>query len=70
MNLDEYKYLWESEKDSWVLVNSPYGYGVINKRTQSMLLVSDESLENAIIDKMLAAGNKTYDDIESAYADT
>lgn len=70
MNLDEYKYLWESEKNDWVLVNSPYGYGVINKRTQSMLLVSDESLENAIIDKMLAAGNKTYDDIESAYADT
>lgn len=69
MKLDEYKYLWESEKEDWVLVNSPYGYGIINKQTRSMMLVSDEVLEKAIIDSMLAAGNKVYDDIDSAYAD-
>lgn len=68
MNLDEYSYLWESERDNWVLVNSPYGYGIIDKKTHSMLLVSDNDLEAALIDKMLASGNKTYENIDDAYA--
>ncbi len=39
MNIDEYKFLWESEKADWALVNSEYGYGMVNKITQMALVV-------------------------------
>lgn len=69
MNIDAYKYLWEEEKEDWVLVNTEYGYVIVNKRTQSALLLSDDALEDEIVQKMKNAGNKEYDDINTAYAD-
>lgn len=69
MNISEYEYLWSTEKNDWVLVNTSYGYGIINKVTQSMLMVSDDELEKAFIERMLAEDCKTYDNIKDAYAD-
>lgn len=69
MNLDEYKHLWETEKNDWVLVNTKYGYAIVNKRTQSALLVSDDELESAIINRMLKEGNAVYENINVAYSD-
>lgn len=69
MSIDEYKYLWEEEKKDWVLVNTEYGYAIVNKRTQSALLISDDNLEDEIIHRMKAAGNTIFDDINVAYAD-
>lgn len=69
MNLVEYEYLWGKEQNNWVLVNTSYGYCIVNKREQSALLVSDDDLEDALIEKMLVAGNKTYENINDAYAD-
>ena len=69
MNISEYEYLWSTEKNDWVLVNTSYGYGIINKVTQSMLMVSDDELEKAFIERMLAEYCKTYDNIKDAYAD-
>lgn len=69
MNVNEYSYLWEEEKRDWVLVNTSYGYGIVNKRAQTALLISDDDLEEAVIDKMLAEGNAVYDDINLAYND-
>ena len=37
MNLSEYKYLWTTEKDDWVLVNTTFGYGIVNKTEQVVL---------------------------------
>ena len=31
MNIDEYAYLWTTKKDEYVLVNTEYGYGIVNK---------------------------------------
>lgn len=69
MNIDEHKYLWQEEKEDWVLVKSEDNYFIINKRTQMVLLVSDEELDQALIQKMLDSGNKVYNDIEEAYND-
>ena len=69
MNLDEFKHMWESEKDDWVLVNTKYGYAVVNKRTQMALLVSDDELDKAVIRRMLEEGNRIYDNITDAYTD-
>ena len=69
MDLSEYQYLWTSEKEKWVLVSTDYGFGIINKFSQSMLFVSDDKLETALIDRMKAEGCKIYDNIKDAYAD-
>lgn len=69
ININEYDYLWNSEKGDWVLVNTSFGYGIVNKKTQSALVVSDELLESALIDRMLSEGNKQYNDINDAYSD-
>ena len=69
MIINEYEYLWTTEKADWVLVDSSYGYGIINKKTQMYLSVSDDALEKALIEKMLTKGSKTYNNINEAYAD-
>lgn len=70
MCIDDYKYLWTTEKDSWVLVNTEYGYAIVNKKDQKALLVSNEKLADALVEKMLNAGNRTYENINDAYADS
>ena len=69
MNISEYEYLWTTEKNDWVLVNTSFGYGIVNKTEQMVLLVSDEELEQALIENMLSNGCKVYDDIKDAYND-
>ena len=70
MCIDDYKYLWTTEKDSWVLVNTEHGYAIVNKKDQKALLVSNEKLADALVEKMLNAGNRTYENINDAYADS
>ena len=69
MNIDEYSYLWTDKKEEFVLVNTEFGYGIVNKKEQTVLAISDESLEAEIISKMMAEGNHKYDNILEAYAD-
>ena len=69
MNIDEFSYLWTTQKEEWVLVNSDYGCFIINKKTQMMLHIDSDELEEAIIQKMLEEGNQIYKDILDAYAD-
>ncbi len=69
MNLDDYSYLWTTDKDDFVLVNTECGYGIVNKKKQLFLLISDDELADQLIQRMLAEGNKKYDSILAAYAD-
>lgn len=69
MNIEEYNYLWTTQKDAYVLVSTEFGYGIVNKIRQTVLSISDETLEDAIIQKMLDEGCKVYADILEAYAD-
>ena len=41
----------------------------MNKIEQTVLTISDEDIYQAVIQKMLAEGNKIYDNILDAYAD-
>ena len=70
MCIEDYNYLWTTEKDSWVLVNTEYGYTIVNKKAQKALLVTNEELADALIEKMLKEGNQTYENINDAYADS
>lgn len=69
MNIDEFSFLWTTGKDSYVLVDTEFGYGIVNKIEQTVLSISDEDIYQAVIKKMLAEGNKIYDNILDAYAD-
>ena len=69
MNIENYNYLWTTEKDSYVLVSGRSGYGIINKREQAVLSISDKTLKNALIQKMLEEGCKVYSNILEAYED-
>lgn len=67
--MEEHKYLWTTEKDDWVLVNTVYGYGIVNKKEQSMLMVSDLDLKEKLVNKMLESGCMVYDSLDEAYND-
>ena len=67
--MKEHEYLWTTEKENWVLVNTEYGYGIINKREQTMLMVSDSELKKSLVEKMLEEGCKIYDNLDDAYND-
>lgn len=67
MTLDDYSYLWNKEKDIWVLVDTAYGYAIINKKDQTSLVISDEELEASVIQQMLKSGNQVFPDINKAY---
>lgn len=69
MSIENYSYIWEEKKTDFVLVETDFGYGIINKKEQTMLLMSDEELEQKIVNKMLENGNEIYDDIKQAYND-
>ena len=69
MDLSEYRYLWTTEKQDWVLVNTSFGYGIVNKTEQMILSISDKKLEQALIEQMLSNGCKIYDNIKDAYND-
>ena len=70
MRLDDYNYLWTTERKSWVLVNTKHGYAIVNKDSQTALLVCCDELADALIAQMLKSGNKVYENINEAYADS
>lgn len=69
MDISEFDYLWTTEKDDWVLVNLEYDYCIIDKRRQMLLHVDSSELKEALVQKMLSEGNKTYESILDAYDD-
>lgn len=64
MDISKYQYLWNEEQKDWVLVNTPYGYGIFNLSTNMMLMVSDKKLKEALLRKMEEEGNKKYESID------
>lgn len=69
MSIENYSYLWDKKRADFVLVKTDLGYGIVDKRERSTLLISDEELEKNIIFKMLENGKKVYDNINQAYTD-
>ncbi len=69
MSIQNYSFLWDEKKENFVLVKTGLGYGIVDKKEHSMMLISDEELEQRIIEKMLENGSKVYDDINQAYMD-
>lgn len=63
--LNKYSYIWESDKDRYVLLNDELGNSifVINGEELMFFLIEDDALLDLIIGKMLESGNKVYNSI-------
>jgi hypothetical protein len=65
-NVNEFRHVWTTDKCDYVLVDTDYGYAIVNRVSQSMLCISDEQLHEEVVARMLAAGNHVYDTIQEA----
>lgn len=63
--LNEYSYMWESDKDKYVLLNDELGNSILylNGKEIMFFLIEDDVLVDSIITKMLESGNKVYNSI-------
>lgn len=69
MDVSEFSYVWTTQKRDYELVKSEYGYAIINKREQTMLCISDDETDAAVVKRMLEEGCSVYEDILDAYSD-
>lgn len=63
--LDEYSYIWKTDKDKYVLLIDELGSSVlfIKEKEIMFFLVEDDALLDLIISKMMEHGNKIYNSI-------
>lgn len=59
--------VWTTEKDNYVLVNTEFGYAIVNQGSRTMLCISDEQLHDEVVSNMLASGCRVYATIEEAF---
>lgn len=65
-SLNELSYVWESDKDNYILWNHERGYSIlcIEGKELSFLLIEDDELHHAVVTKMLESGNVVYNSID------
>lgn len=63
--LDDYSYIWETDKDKYVLLDDDLGKSIlfIKEKEIMFFLVEEDALVDSIISKMLENGNKIYNNI-------
>ncbi|MBO4997313.1 MAG: hypothetical protein J6D02_04875 [Lachnospira sp.] len=68
--LNEYSYIWEEDRDKYVLVTDELGESIfyINGKEIMFFLIEDDMLDTLIINKMLENGNRIYKSIEELQA--
>lgn len=51
MNIEEYSYLWTTKKDEFVLVNTEYGFGIVNKKSKWFFQSQMQTLRRQLFEK-------------------
>lgn len=69
--LNEYSYIWESDKDKYALLNDELDISILylNEKEVMFFLIEDDELSDSIIAKMLESGNKVYNSIDELQVD-
>ena len=64
-NVNEYSYIWEEDKEKYVLVSDEYGDDIfeIGGTELMFLLIEDDALAELIVENMIKNGNKVYKSI-------
>lgn len=58
--IEPYSYLWEAERDNWVVIKNEHEYTIYNAETQSVLLIEDEELNNKVAAMMIMQGCEVF----------
>lgn len=63
--LDEYSYIWNKDKEKYVLLDDEMGKNILCIKGQEIMfcLVEDDTLADLIIEKMINEGNRVYKSI-------
>ena len=63
--LSEYSYIWETDKEKYVLVDDDLGRSIffIKDKEIMFFLLEDDDLLDRIICKMIESGNKIYSSV-------
>ncbi|WP_167569124.1 hypothetical protein [Brevibacillus migulae] len=57
MNLEEFQYIWTTNREEYVLVKvKSDGYAIFNKADSTALIIEDDDIYEAVIKKMLDNG--------------
>lgn len=69
--LDEYLYIWQTDKDKYVLLNDELGNSIlfIKEKEIMFFLLEDDAVLDLIISKMIEHGNKIYNSIAELQKD-
>ena len=69
--LDEYSYIWQTDKDKYVLLNDELGNSILFIKENEIMffLIEDDALLDLIISKMMEHGNKIYNSIAELQKD-
>lgn len=69
--LDEYSYIWQTDKDKYVLLKDELGNSIlfIKEKEIMFFLIEDDVLLDLIISKMTEHGNKIYNSIAELQKD-
>lgn len=69
--LEEYSYIWQTDKDKYVLLSDELGHSIlfIKEKEIMFFLVEDDALHELIISKMMEHGNKIYNSIAEIQKD-
>ena len=59
--LEEYSCLWNGNEPGWVVLKDKYDYTIYNPRTQMVLHIEDEDLNNQLAAVMILNGCEVYD---------
>lgn len=69
--LEEYSYIWQTDKDKYVLLHDELGDSIlfIKEKEIMFFLLEDDMLYELIISKMMEQGNKIYNSITEIQKD-
>ncbi len=64
--LNEYTFIWEREKDKYVILEDQFGKSIFNIQNNalSILLIEDDNIKSLVLQKMIDNGNQVYHSIE------
>lgn len=67
MDISDYEYLWNEDKEEYVLLRVEDGYIIIDRVHQMVLMIEDDDMFDKVIAKMIEEGSLIFDTLEQAY---
>lgn len=67
MDISDYEYLWNEDKEDYVLLRVEEDYLIIDRVHQMVLLIEDDDMSDRVIAKMIEEESLIFDTLEQAY---